>query len=85
MKQTLEYGVGFIHDGLKDSEKSFIKKIYKQGVIRVLVVSENLSWELGDIESHIVVILDAEKYDGHEHRYVEYSLPDILQMMGRAN
>lgn len=54
-------------------------------MIRVLVVTHTLCWEVGDLESHVVIIADAERYDAREHRYIEYSLPDMLQMMGRAN
>jgi len=49
------------------------------------VVTHTLCWEVGDLESHVVIIADAERYDAREHRYIEYSLPDMLQMMGRAN
>jgi hypothetical protein len=42
------------------------------------VATENMCWELGNLESHLVIILDAEKYNGVERRYVEYSIPDIL-------
>jgi pre-mRNA-splicing helicase BRR2 len=44
-----------------------------------------MSWTIDDLESHLVIVLDAERFDGHEHRSVEYSIPDMLQMMGRAN
>ena len=44
-----------------------------------------MSWSIDDLESHIVIVLDAERFDGHEHRNIEYSIPDMLQMMGRAN
>lgn len=85
LRSTLEYGVGFLHDGMSDSEKDFIKNLYKLGTIRVLVVIYTMSWSIDDLESHLVIVLDAERFDGHEHRSVEYSIPDMLQMMGRAN
>ena len=28
LKTTLEYGIGILHDGMTDSEKSFIKSLY---------------------------------------------------------
>ena len=76
--QTLEYGVGFLHDGLSDKEISYIKQIYKQGLIRVLIVISSYCWKISDLESHLVIILDAETYKGVEHRYIEYSIPDML-------
>lgn len=44
-----------------------------------------MSWAIDDLESHLVIVLDAERFDEHEHRNVEYSIPDMLQIMGRAN
>lgn len=37
-----------------------------------------MSWSIDDLESHLVIVLDAEHYDGHEHRSIEYSIPDML-------
>lgn len=85
LESTLEYGVGFLHDGMSDQEKDFVKDLYSSGKIRVLIVIYSMSWSIDDLESHIVLILDAERFDGQEHRSVEYSIPDMLQMMGRAN
>ena len=31
------------------------------------------------------MLLDAEKYDGTERRYVEYAIADLLQMQSTAN
>ena len=38
----------------------------------------SMSWAIDDLESHLVIVLDAERFDGHEHRNVEYSIPDML-------
>ncbi len=70
---------------MNDTEKDYIKSLYKEGIIRVLIVIYSMSWAIDDLESHLVIVLDAERFDGHEHRNVEYSIPDMLQIMGRAN
>lgn len=44
----------------------------------MLVVISNFSWKVSDLESHVVIILDAEHYKGDEHRYIEYSISDML-------
>jgi pre-mRNA-splicing helicase BRR2 len=85
LKSTLEYGIGFIHDGMLDKEKEYIKSLYKSGHIRLLVALYSLTYYLDDLESHIVLILDPERFDGHENRSVEYPLPDLLHLMGHAN
>lgn len=85
VRTTLEHGIGILHDGMSDQEKSLIKRLYQEGSIRLLVVVYTLSWSIDDLQSHLVVILDAERFDGQEHKSIEYSIPDMLQMMGRAN
>lgn len=85
LRSTLEFGVGILHDGMTEDEKAFIIKLYKSHKIRILVAIQSFAWQLDAVESHLVVILDAERYDGQQQRSVEYSIPDMLQMMGRAN
>jgi pre-mRNA-splicing helicase BRR2 len=31
-----------------------------------------------------VIIMGVQTYEGREHRYVDYAIADVLQMMGRA-
>jgi hypothetical protein len=40
---------------------------------------------VADLDSHLVVVMDAERYDGNERRYVEYDIPSILQMQSIAS
>ena len=82
---SLEFGIGFLHDGLKPSEINYLKNHFLRGTFRVLIVIQSLAWRISDLESHLVIILDPERYSGEEKRFVEYSIPDMLQMMGRAN
>jgi len=42
-----------------------------------------MAWGLPQC-AFMVVILGTAAYDGREHRYVDYSVPDLLQMVGRA-
>ncbi len=64
LKTTLERGIGFIHDGMNENEKEFVKNLYRQGIIRLLIAIYTLSWSIDDLESHMVIILDAERFDG---------------------
>jgi pre-mRNA-splicing helicase BRR2 len=32
----------------------------------------------------MVIIMGVQTFDGQEHRYVDYAIADVLQMMGRA-
>jgi pre-mRNA-splicing helicase BRR2 len=50
---------------------------------QVLVVVHSLCWGI-TLNAHLVVLMDAQNYDGAEHRYVDYPITDVLQMIGRA-
>jgi pre-mRNA-splicing helicase BRR2 len=84
LKQTLEYGVGFLHEGFSASERAVIERLFEAGAIQVIVATEQLSWGMTML-AHLVVIMDTKKFDGRENRYVDYPIHDVLQMMGRAS
>ena len=84
-QRCLEHGIGIIHDGLTKSEISLMKRLFSSGTIRLLVVTQSFCWELLDVQSHMVILMDVERYDGVEGRMVEYPIADVLQMEGLAN
>ena len=51
--------------------------------MQVVVVTHSMCWGLS-LRAQLVVLMDTQHYDGSEHRYVDYPITDILQMMGRA-
>lgn len=44
---------------------------------------QDTAWNL-PVASYMVVIMGVQHYEGKEHRYVDYPVMDVLQMMGRA-
>jgi pre-mRNA-splicing helicase BRR2 len=83
LKHTIKFGVGYLHESLTEREKQIIIQLYQSKLIQVLVVTHSLCWEI-NINCHLVVLLDPVKYDGKEHAWIDYSVPDMLQIMGRA-
>jgi len=83
LKSCVEYGVGFLYEGMNESERNVVEKLFEAGAIQMLVCTYSLCWEL-TLTAYIVVIMDTLRYNGKERRYVDYSIPDMLQMMGRA-
>jgi len=84
-RRCLEQGIGIIHEGLSKMEVALMKKLFKAGAIKLLVVTQGFSWELIGLQSNMVVLMDVERYDGSEGRMVEYPMADVLQMEGLAN
>jgi len=84
LKQTLEFGVGFMHEGFSSQERASVERLFLAGAIQVLVVTQQLCWGM-TLSAHLVVIMDTKYFDGKENRYVDYPIADMLQMMGRAS
>jgi pre-mRNA-splicing helicase BRR2 len=84
LKQTLEYGVGFLHEGFSSTERAVIERLFEAGAIQVIVATEQLCWGMTML-AHLVIVMDTKKFDGRENRYVDYPIHDVLQMMGRAS
>ncbi|KAJ2578702.1 Pre-mRNA splicing [Coemansia sp. RSA 1807] len=85
LREFLVYGVGYLHDALSATDRQTVLDLFVSGSIQVLVASRESCWTLDAIRAHTVVIMGAERYHGREHRYTDYAIPDVLQMMGRAS
>ncbi|EGC38998.1 DEAD/DEAH box helicase [Dictyostelium purpureum] len=83
LKQSLQWGIALYHDGLTEPEKRVVEILFKSGSIRVLIATHSVCWLL-DVYASLVVIMGTQTYLGKDIRYVDYSINDILQMVGRA-
>lgn len=81
---TIVHGVGFVHNGLSKGDKTRVLNLFKREEIQVLVCPFDLCWSL-DVSAHLVVVMETTYYDGREHRFVNYSMTDLMQMVGLAN
>lgn len=84
LKETLSQGVAYIHEGLTALDRRMVEQLFESGAVQIAVVTRDLSWGLG-ISAHLVVIMDTQFYNGKNHSYEDYSITDVLQMVGRAN
>ena len=76
--------MGYLHEGLGDLERRVVEHLFISGAVQVLVVSRSICWGLSP-KAHLVVVMDTQFFDGRTHRYVDYPVPDLLQMVGQAN
>jgi len=83
LQQVVTEGIGFVHDGMVQSDWKCVTELYRDGVLRVLVCPFDLCWRINE-SSHLVVIMGTETYDGREKRYTDYPITDLLHMMGKA-
>lgn len=83
LAESLSHGIGYYHEALSANDKRIVKHLYNNGAIQVLVASRDVCWEL-DCTAHLVVVMGTQYFEGREHRYVDYSLSELLQMFGKA-
>ena len=83
LQETLSQGVGYIHEGLAQSDKSIVESLFESGAIQIIVVARSLCWAL-NVNCHLVVIMDTQYYTGKYHAYHDYPVTDVMQMIGRA-
>ncbi|TPX60239.1 hypothetical protein PhCBS80983_g01906 [Powellomyces hirtus] len=83
LAETIEYGVAFFHEALGKNDKRIVESLFNTGAIQVVVASKDTCWGMS-LRSHLVVIMGTQYFEGKEHRYADYPITDVLQMMGRA-
>jgi len=83
LAQTLARGVGFLHSGLPKSDRDRVCALYRDGILGVLVCPHDLCWSTPG-PAHLVVVMDTVYFEGREHRFVDYSITDVMQMVGLA-
>lgn len=84
LAETLEHGIGYYHEGLSRQDKRIVERLYEAGAIQVVVASKDTAWSI-PLTAHMVLIMSVQSYEGKEHRYVDYSITDVLQMVGRSS
>lgn len=83
LQHVLNYGIAFIYEGMNEEEKSLVLQLFEANAFQILICTYQLCWELA-LSAYMVIIMDTQRYDGKEKRYIDYTIPDMLQMMGRA-
>ncbi|KAJ2514983.1 Pre-mRNA splicing, partial [Coemansia sp. RSA 1939] len=84
LREFLAHGVGYYHGAQSAGDRRAVLALFASGAIQVLVASRETCWALDAVHAHAVVVMGAERYNGREHRYTDYAMPEVLQMIGRA-
>lgn len=82
LKKSLACGVGIMYEEMTSKDRNITRKLYDFGALSILMVAKDCCYDCP--LSKAVVILGTEFYEGKEHRYVEYSANEVLEMIGAA-
>eukprot|EP01107_Rhizomastix_libera_P003769 TRINITY_DN1648_c0_g2_i1.p2 TRINITY_DN1648_c0_g2~~TRINITY_DN1648_c0_g2_i1.p2 ORF type:complete len:2183 (-),score=603.76 TRINITY_DN1648_c0_g2_i1:51-6599(-) len=81
LKESLQCGIGFLHEGMSERERDVVCKLASTGATQVLVASQEQCWGL-PVSAHTVIVMGTEYPNGKQ--YDDYPITTILQMMGRS-
>ncbi|XP_059634391.1 DExH-box ATP-dependent RNA helicase DExH12-like [Cornus florida] len=84
LRETLQYGVGYLHESLTTTDQDIVKTLFETGWIQVCVMSSSMCWGV-PLSAHLVVVMGTQYYDGRENAHTDYPVTDLLQMMGHAS
>ncbi|KAJ1655811.1 Pre-mRNA-splicing helicase BRR2 [Dispira simplex] len=83
LAEVLRHGIGYYHETLSANDQQLVRSLFARGAVRVLVASYETCWGLG-LSVYLIVVMGTQYYEGREHRYVDYPMPIVLQMVGMA-
>lgn len=63
LKETLEYGIGFYHEGMSKQDKQVVERLYRAGAIQVVVASKDTAWSI-PLTAYMVVLMGVQTYEG---------------------
>ncbi|CAB3405618.1 unnamed protein product [Caenorhabditis bovis] len=84
LKETLSFGVGFLHEGTSAKDMNIVEQLFTSGAIQVCVVPRGMCYQI-NMSAYLVVIMDTQFYNGKYHVYEDYPIGDMLHMVGLAN
>ncbi|KAJ3669612.1 hypothetical protein LUZ60_011562 [Juncus effusus] len=84
LQQALDFGIGYLHEGLSELEQEIVINLFLSGRIQVCVASRSMCWGQS-LSSHLVVVMGTQYYDKRENARIDYPITDLLQMMGHAS
>jgi pre-mRNA-splicing helicase BRR2 len=82
LRDSLAEGVAYYHEAMSDDERRIVDRLFDAGAIQILVATHNMVWGMPH-RAHLGIIMGTQYYEGKEHRYADYPIADLLQMIGR--
>ncbi|GAV52508.1 hypothetical protein ZYGR_0AG04990 [Zygosaccharomyces rouxii] len=79
LKKSLTHGIGIIYAEMNAKDRTVVEKLHDYGAISILLVTKDCSYNCPS--SNKVIILGTQYYEGKEHRYVDYSANQLLEMV----
>lgn len=78
--KLLENGIGVYHEDMPHIERLIVERMFENNYLSILFASRATSAYCPSAER--IFVLGTHDYDGREHGYVDYTLAEMLEMVG---
>ncbi|ODV87149.1 hypothetical protein CANARDRAFT_174242 [[Candida] arabinofermentans NRRL YB-2248] len=82
LRESLKFGIGYYYKSMQPSDRSMVEKLFDAGALSCLLATKETSFWCP--AANFVVVLSTQEYEGKEHRYIDYSLNELQEMVGLA-
>ncbi|KAH3683929.1 hypothetical protein WICPIJ_005129 [Wickerhamomyces pijperi] len=76
----LSNGIGVYYNDMDSNDKKVVEKLYQAGALSVLLATKDTA-SFAPV-SDLVIVLSTQSYEGKEHRYIDYPINELLEMVG---
>lgn len=80
LKLALELGIGLLNEYMTTTEQNIVTNLFEAGALTCLIATKNTAHWCPSATD--VLVLGTKEYNGAEHGYIDYSINDILEMVG---
>ncbi|CEP63293.1 ATP-dependent RNA helicase BRR2 LALA0_S07e06854g [Lachancea lanzarotensis] len=82
LKESLKWRIGALHRDLNDDDRQIVEDLFERGNIKILIISRDV--EISQLQSSSVVVFGTCYYERNEHRYVDYTINEVQNVLSVA-
>ena len=82
LKESLSHGIGYLYMSMNPTDERIVKFLFEKNYIKVLLSTRDTCWTAP--MARLAVVMGTQLYEGVEHRYIDYPINELLQMIGKS-
>lgn len=82
LRELVSNGIGLFDSSMSHIDKLIIERLFSNNILSVLLVTKDSAYCLPVADN--VVIFGTQEYEGKEHRFLDYPINTILDMVGTS-
>ncbi|GMM38534.1 ATP-dependent RNA helicase [Saccharomycopsis crataegensis] len=82
LKSLLRNGFGIYYKNMAEADRLITDRLFNAHIIKVIFASREACYFTP--QANLVMVLGTQYFEGSEHRYVDYTASELLEMIGNA-